>query len=661
MKSKKKKIIFLLLLIAILLPLRTFAIDLPNWLHVNVFAKGSFRSMMISVDRGVYEGLLKNIFIIFFQLANTEFLSGRIYVVLFKRVFLILGVFMLFKLTISLIGYVISPDSISDKEKGFSKLLGRVVTSLLFILVLMPMNNTQNNSDNVNKRIQENGILFGILGSVQSAILSDNVMGRLILGNGVTSVHGADKYDPDKKAVVEGEIGQSVAMTIFQAFYRINVNALTQTSDGTYECDGLAASGTTFQVPNEHDKDGDLVYYIPDFDKADYFVNITCGKDNTYLFNYDVLVSTLVGLVATVIIFLFTFDVSIRSIKLGILKLIAPIPALSYIDPKSSKDGAFANYTKTLTSTYLDLFLRLAIIYIVILLISAITNTDSELIGGINNVNPLGIVIMIISLLLFALQSPKFIMNALGIKSTGSGLGFGAALLGGALGGAISGGMTGGLAGMAKGLFGGAAASGKSQIGAQLGEKPKEGFLTSARNKGAQLGSGDDRAVGHSLLGYGAGKAANQLFHGINKGTDKAAKERMYDMENFARTASQDFTSDTSRLQGTRADGMKWSEYAGNLKTEATHRQQDVAKWTRLREEAIQNGGMADGYSLSDINTNLISSQDALTAVQSEQQQGLSEYSDYINHQAGDAKSKYEKGHKRYSAYGRQDDGFKRY
>ena len=57
-------------------------------------------------------------------------------------------------------------------------------------------------------------------------------------------------------------------------------------------------------------------------------------------------------LLIVVILLSFTIDVAVRAVKLAVLRLIAPIPIISYMDPKGSKDSAFNSWVKTLTSTY---------------------------------------------------------------------------------------------------------------------------------------------------------------------------------------------------------------------------------------------------------------------------------------------------------------------
>ena len=71
---------------------------------------------------------------IIFQLANFE-LTG-FYESIENRVYVILGIFMLFKITISLITYLVNPDKINDKEQGMSKVVTRIITVLVMLIML---------------------------------------------------------------------------------------------------------------------------------------------------------------------------------------------------------------------------------------------------------------------------------------------------------------------------------------------------------------------------------------------------------------------------------------------------------------------------------------------------------------------------------------------
>ena len=75
------------------------------------------------------------------------------------------------------------------------------------------------------------------------------------------------------------------------------------------------------------------------------------------------------GITLTAVVLLlinFCMDVAVRSIKLAFLQLVAPIPIISYIDPKSGKDGLFKKWYDMCFKTYLSLFIRLLALYFAI-------------------------------------------------------------------------------------------------------------------------------------------------------------------------------------------------------------------------------------------------------------------------------------------------------
>ena len=154
-------------------------------------------------------------------------------------------------------------------------------------------------------------------------------------------------------------------------------------------------------------------------------------ENTRYVFAFNWLASAIVGIVFLIILIGFTIDIAVRSIKLAVLRLLAPIPIISYIEPKSSKDGGmFSSWVKALTSTYLDLFLRLAIVYFVIFLIQdmiangIIINETGGLVGGFS------IIFIMLGLFFFAKMAPKFIKDALGLKGSMSNIGLSGILAG---------------------------------------------------------------------------------------------------------------------------------------------------------------------------------------------------------------------------------------
>ena len=115
-------------------------------------------------------------------------------------------------------------------------------------------------------------------------------------------------------------------------------------------------------------------------------------------------------------------DVAVRSLKLAFFQLIAPIPILSYIDPKSGKDGLFKKWYEMCFKTFLSLFIRLLALYFAVYVISKVADMqlvdliDGSYVGGWNLLT----VFIIIGALMFAKQLPE-ILKGLGIKLDGDG------------------------------------------------------------------------------------------------------------------------------------------------------------------------------------------------------------------------------------------------
>ena len=65
-------------------------------------------------------------------------------------------------------------------------------------------------------------------------------------------------------------------------------------------------------------------------------------------------------------IIMMSIQMGVRIFKLLVLQIIAPIPILSYVDPKSGKDGLFKKWYEMCFKTYLSLFMRLLALYFAI-------------------------------------------------------------------------------------------------------------------------------------------------------------------------------------------------------------------------------------------------------------------------------------------------------
>lgn len=377
---------------------------------------------------------LGGIFNIFFIVANASFFQGDVIDTFYSRIQMILGIFMIFRLTITFLQVIVNPDLFKDKQNGAASLVKRIAIMLILLSVIVPIDipNTDNNP--LNEQISKNGILFGLLYQVQNSVVEDNILGKLILGynletDGNLQLGGGMSSVGD---VITSQIARTFITPTLNDGYDDVAEITENNVEEATKCPTDARSYMNTSVTS-----GALLDHIND----------TCDSSGTetYAFNYTGFGGVVVAIVMTIIIVGFTLDVAVRAIKLALLRLIAPVPIISYISPGQEKDGAFGNWVKTLTSTYLSLFIRLIIIYFGIYLIILLREGNLVTWVGTSSfiTSALANIFIIIGILVFMKDAPKFFQDMLGIKGDGklfSGIGtmLGAAALTGGLAGSIS-------------------------------------------------------------------------------------------------------------------------------------------------------------------------------------------------------------------------------
>ena len=410
------------------------------------FFNDALRTLFSLLDNLGYF-LLGAVYDIFFTVTNSNIFQGTAINTFYSRVQLILGVFMIFKLSITLLQMIVNPDMFKDKQKGAGSLISRIAVVLVLLSLIVPVEIDDTNGNPLNEQINSNGILFGFLYQIQNTVIQDNVLGKLILGSNVDSTSGEGTTNGTELNNMAA-VGEQMAATVAKAFIRpalkedVNEDEIT-TRDDYENGDYIACPGTNEAAPyfNPRVSAGALVSHI----------NSTCDSDGdeVYVFDYAILGGLFCSIVMIIIILGFTIDVAVRAVKLAVLRLIAPIPIISYISPGQEKDGVFGNWVKTLTSTYLSLFVRLIIIYFGAYLIIIITdsNNDFSFLQSSTNLftSFFATIFVIIGILMFMKEAPKFFQDMLGLKGDGklfSGIGTllgAAALTGGLAGSAITG------------------------------------------------------------------------------------------------------------------------------------------------------------------------------------------------------------------------------
>ena len=131
-----------------------------------ILANMWFQKLMIqfffNIDKIVYN-FISQIYNLLMSIARTSIFSQADIAEFADRIYSLLTVFMIFKVTFSLIMYIVNPDDFADKNKGMSKLGTNIVISLC-LLVLTPY-------------------IFNYAYELQTMILEENTIAKLIMGD----------------------------------------------------------------------------------------------------------------------------------------------------------------------------------------------------------------------------------------------------------------------------------------------------------------------------------------------------------------------------------------------------------------------------------------------------------------------------------------------
>lgn len=492
------------------------------------------RSFFFTLDSTLFN-FIPQVYDLLIAISRTSILTQGQIKQFADRIQLFLGVFMLFKVTFSLITYIVMPDEFSDKSKGFGKLWQNIIISLV-LLILTPY-------------------AFNMAYEFQAMILEDNTLAVLVFG---------DSGDNENYISTAGE---KISYTIMEPMFSPNVSV-----GDLFECSSMVVTNESgVRKFNENCKAILLDYYQNgDSDNKsanNIFVNNYAagvehsnlglffrlemakatvagnknGGNEAFLIDYNIPVTTVVAVIVLLLLVTFCMDVALRSIKLSFLQLISPIPIIGYIDPKG-KDGIFKKWYQMCFSTYLSLFVRLLALYLGIYIISKV-NSMTDIITGASVTNGFVKIFIIVGVLMFAKQLPK-ILEGLGIKLDGDGkftLNPFKKFEDEALGGKQ---IVGGAKGLAGAGLAGVSAMGANWMNGLNNIRNAVGFKDKAKafGMGALSGAaGFASASGRGLVGTVQGKKFKDVYSGSYSG---AINERN------ARTER-------------RANGVKWYEPIG--------------------------------------------------------------------------------------------------
>lgn len=527
------------------------------------FAGNILYELFILIDSIVYS-IAAYAIQAFFAIAELDFVANGFEQIsyILGRIMILCGVFALFKLSFTLINYIIDPGKANKSAETGTKLVKNI---LIAIVLLVSLN-----------------LIFTSLYKFQNSIIKNNVIPKII--------YGADNYDSNGQEMDIKENAKKFANTIFVSLM-LGGN-----------------SNENLSIPAKNAVDRVL-------DGAS--INLLSPYATDSGFNYLPFISFIVGVLVCYYFLVFAIELGIRMVKLLVLQILAPIPIIMSIDP-TQKDK-LKKFGKLYSGIYLSVFIRIFTVYLAFAAISLIGNILGNISETSSGTSWLVHILLIIAIFKATKELPKLIEDALGMKLGlgDAGKGFGAILKGtvagtaGLVGGAIAGGITGGAGGALGGAFtglttgvtkGAAAKNAVGVIGASTGAI-KGGFGMGARVAGAGgLGAFMVGGVENFFGGQGKDKTTLGDFDKQIKNKDKdieKIREKMdisnkgNDMRNnIENTLNRNY----ERTHGTLEDMLSNNSDIQSIQERIANAQNDTDRSVAMSELANKRNELTNEY-----------------------------------------------------------------
>lgn len=177
-----------------------------------------------SLTSGIYY-FLGNLYTFIVDLATTNFINSSVIEDFVRTIYVLAGVFMLFRVAVSFLNSLIDPDKFTDKNEGASKILTRLVIVVVLMIGLAP-----------------GSFVYRFLDRLQSAVVGEDGLIVNIVGKAELNVGSAiNKYIIDINPF--GDMSADAAN-----FKNLKIGSIVQNGSGV--CYQLTAYGTAKSNPS---------------------------------------------------------------------------------------------------------------------------------------------------------------------------------------------------------------------------------------------------------------------------------------------------------------------------------------------------------------------------------------------------------------------------
>lgn len=344
-----------------------------------------FGFLFITIFDTIIHSLLGVAYNVFLLIANVNIFGAGgigedIYNTFTSRLYTLLSVIMVFVFAYFLLTRIIDPDAKKDNATNIVK---ETAISLIALVVLP--------------------LVYNYMGIFQSHVLTNNTIPALVLGDTGTNNESA---------------GSSISLMLFLSYYHpagtnystffdddgnVRAEALsecTQTADSNV-CENFVSHLQSWQNAS--------VKTIGALTSWTLLSRIGEDRGMEYLW----IIGTLASGYAAWLFISYAIDLGTRAVKLAFLQLITPIPLILRIFPNQKK--SYESWYKALLSTYVDVFLRVAIVCFIVQLALLAWPITKSIFKASSTGNPflsiVTFIIVLLGLLKFAKDAPKLIQD----------------------------------------------------------------------------------------------------------------------------------------------------------------------------------------------------------------------------------------------------------
>lgn len=346
-----------------------------------------FWKIIIGLVGAVYQ-LINYTYQVFLFLAQSNIFEQEVYESLTQKIYVILGVVMLFVIAYNILNLVIDPDK-NDKGSSIEKLLKNIVISFILI-VICPS-------------------LFSFAFRVQNSILNTN--------GGIINNFFASSYQENTGEDTIRAGGRRMAVTTFSAFFTPSnegANPSSKSKNKSYTLKNGTVVNCSTKGSCNLEQAQQAAFELGTFSPYKSFaMNIV---DEEVDFNW--LIALIAGGYLVYVVVSFCFDLAVRACKLAFYQIIAPITITCRILP--NQEDIFNKWFKATWKTYISLFIRILIMNLGIYLISVFIGKSNffdsaACVDCSAGVKLIGYAFIILGIVTFIKQAPKLVDDIFGL------------------------------------------------------------------------------------------------------------------------------------------------------------------------------------------------------------------------------------------------------